>query len=49
MFLFTAAGGVMNLLVASDSGAQEYRVKGGTQQISHNLLKEIGDQNVLVT
>ena len=37
----------MNLLLASNAGAQEYRVKGGTQQISENLLKEIGEENVL--
>jgi hypothetical protein len=37
----------MNLLVASDAGAQEYRVKGGTQQISKNLFKDIGEENVL--
>ena len=44
---FAAAGGVMNLLLASNAGAQEYRVKGGTQQISENLFKEIGEENVL--
>ena len=38
----------MNLLLASNAGAQEYRVKGGTQQISENLFKEIdGSNNVL--
>ena len=44
---FPAAGGVMNLLVASNAGAQEFRVKGGTQQISENLFREIGEKNVL--
>lgn len=37
----------MNLLVASNAGAQEFRVKGGTQQISENLFREIGEKNVL--
>jgi hypothetical protein len=43
----SAAGGVMNLLVASNAGAQEFRVKGGTQQISVNLHREVGHDNVL--
>ena len=38
----------MNLLVANNAGAQEYRVKGGTQQISENLFKDVGgEKNVL--
>ena len=48
MVYSTAAGGLMNLLVTSNAGAQEYRVKGGTQQISENLFKEIsGSDNVI--
>ncbi|XP_057367268.1 probable flavin-containing monoamine oxidase A isoform X1 [Daphnia carinata] len=41
-----SAGGVMKLLLATENGAQELRVKGGTQQISEILADRIGRENV---
>ncbi|KAK3887892.1 hypothetical protein Pcinc_008042 [Petrolisthes cinctipes] len=42
-----AAGGVMKLFEAKRDAAQEARVKGGTQQISHILAERIGIQNLI--
>ncbi|XP_046437398.1 probable flavin-containing monoamine oxidase A [Daphnia pulex] len=41
-----SAGGVMKLLMATENGAQELRVKGGTQQISEILADRIGRKNI---
>ncbi len=37
----------MNLLLAEKGAAQEFRVKGGTQEISVKLAEKIGEENVL--
>ncbi|GAB6020412.1 hypothetical protein CHUAL_003112 [Chamberlinius hualienensis] len=52
LFLLTyakSAGGLMKLLEDTNGGAQEFRVKGGTQQISEKLVKLIGIENVRVS
>ncbi|XP_072515360.1 probable flavin-containing monoamine oxidase A [Salminus brasiliensis] len=41
-----AAGGVMRLLETTPGSAQEYKVKGGTQQLSERLAEQIGQENV---
>lgn len=43
-----AAGGVMNLFLVDNEAAQEFRVKGGTQQFSLNLVERIGQDKVLL-
>ncbi len=43
-----AAGGIMKLLLAEKGAAQEFRVLGGTQQISIELAKELGEDNVIL-
>ncbi|XP_061118056.1 probable flavin-containing monoamine oxidase A [Conger conger] len=44
----TAAGGVLPLLGTESGSAQEFRVKGGTQQLSEKLADQIGRENVLL-
>ncbi|XP_063600227.1 probable flavin-containing monoamine oxidase A isoform X2 [Penaeus indicus] len=44
-----AAGGVMKVLEAKEETAQEARVKGGTQQISQLLAKNLGDEIVFLS
>ncbi|XP_063067468.1 probable flavin-containing monoamine oxidase A [Engraulis encrasicolus] len=39
-----AAGGVMQLLETTPGAAQEYRVKGGTQQLSVRLAERLGGE-----
>ncbi|KAB5543816.1 hypothetical protein PHYPO_G00084020 [Pangasianodon hypophthalmus] len=41
-----AAGGVMRLLEATPGSAQEFRVKGGTQQLSERVAEQLGKENV---
>ena len=41
-----SAGGVMKLLLVEDGAAQEFRVKGGTQNISEKLADIIGRENI---
>ncbi|XP_041914302.1 probable flavin-containing monoamine oxidase A [Alosa sapidissima] len=41
-----AAGGVMRLLETTPGAAQEFRVKGGTQQLSECLAERIGTERV---
>jgi monoamine oxidase len=43
-----AAGGMMKLLVVENQSAQEFRVKGGTQQFSFKLQERIGAEKVLL-
>ena len=42
-----SAGGVMKLLLVDD-GAQEFRVKGGSQQICQKLVQKIGRHRLLL-
>ncbi len=42
-----SGGGVMKLLLAEPGAAQEFRVKGGTQDISIKLAEAVGEENVL--
>ncbi|XP_017563616.1 probable flavin-containing monoamine oxidase A [Pygocentrus nattereri] len=42
----SAAGGVMRLLETTPGSAQEFKVKGGTQQLSERLAEQLGKQNV---
>lgn len=37
-----AAQGMMKLFLVEDHSAQEYRLKGGSQQISNRLVEKIG-------
>ncbi|XP_036833220.1 probable flavin-containing monoamine oxidase A isoform X2 [Oncorhynchus mykiss] len=41
-----AAGGVLCLLESTPGSAQEFRVKGGTQQLSERLAQQIGWESV---
>ncbi|XP_066507699.1 probable flavin-containing monoamine oxidase A [Hoplias malabaricus] len=41
-----AAGGVMRLLETTPGSAQEFKVKGGTQQLSERLAELVGKENV---
>lgn len=41
-----AAGGALKLLEATPGSAQEFRVKGGTQQLSQKLVEQIGKDRV---
>nr|XP_015199567.1 PREDICTED: probable flavin-containing monoamine oxidase A isoform X2 [Lepisosteus oculatus] len=41
-----AAGGFLALLEATAGSAQEYKVKGGTQQLSEILADRVGRQNI---
>ncbi|XP_053542970.1 amine oxidase [flavin-containing] A isoform X5 [Ictalurus punctatus] len=41
-----AAGGVMKLLETTPGSAQEFRVKGGTQQLSERVAEQLGKENV---
>ncbi|KAM6984839.1 putative flavin-containing monoamine oxidase A [Aplochiton taeniatus] len=41
-----AAGGLLRLLESNPGSAQEYRVKGGTQQLSEGLADLVGRQSV---
>ncbi|KAK6315918.1 hypothetical protein J4Q44_G00134420 [Coregonus suidteri] len=41
-----AAGGVLCLLESTPGSAQEFRVKGGTQQLSERLAQQIGRESV---
>ncbi len=43
-----AGGGMMNLFLVENQGAQEFRVKGGTQQIAFKLTDRIGKENVFL-
>ncbi|KAG7322947.1 hypothetical protein KOW79_014293 [Hemibagrus wyckioides] len=42
----TAAGGVMKLLETTPGSAQEFKVKGGTQQLSERVAERLGRENV---
>ncbi|XP_060764812.1 probable flavin-containing monoamine oxidase A [Neoarius graeffei] len=42
----TAAGGVMRLLEATPGSAQEFRVKGGAQQLSEQVAERLGEERV---
>ncbi|XP_030624997.1 probable flavin-containing monoamine oxidase A [Chanos chanos] len=42
----SAAGGTLRLLETTPGSAQEYRVKGGTQQLSERLAKQVGRERV---
>ncbi|KAJ8346967.1 hypothetical protein SKAU_G00283680 [Synaphobranchus kaupii] len=44
----SAAGGVLPLLGTGAGSAQEFRVKGGTQQLSEKLADQIGRENILL-
>jgi monoamine oxidase len=46
LYYAKAAGSVDNLLETTDTGAQRFRVKGGTLQISQKLAHAIGNENV---
>ncbi len=39
---------MMNLLLVENHSAQEYRVKGGAQNISRKLAEKIGSEKVLL-
>ncbi|KAK2823769.1 hypothetical protein Q7C36_020369 [Tachysurus vachellii] len=41
-----AAGGVMKLLETTPGSAQEFKVKGGTQQLSKRVAEQLGKGNV---
>lgn len=41
-----AAGGLMALLESTSGGAQEFKIKGGTQQLSERLADRLGWKNV---
>ncbi|XP_062870463.1 probable flavin-containing monoamine oxidase A [Trichomycterus rosablanca] len=41
-----AAGGVLKLLETSPGSAQEFRVKGGTQQLSERIAEQLGEDSV---
>ncbi|XP_051541667.1 probable flavin-containing monoamine oxidase A [Myxocyprinus asiaticus] len=41
-----AAGGALQLLETTPGAAQEFRVKGGTQQLSEKLMEQIGKELV---
>lgn len=41
-----SAGGINQLLETTEGSAQEARIKGGTQQISNLIVKEIGEDKV---
>ncbi|KAF4082680.1 hypothetical protein AMELA_G00154330 [Ameiurus melas] len=41
-----AAGGVMKLLETTPGSAQEFKVKGGTQQLSERVAEQLGKENV---
>ncbi|TTC59073.1 Amine oxidase [flavin-containing] A [Bagarius yarrelli] len=41
-----AAGGVMRLLETTPGSAQEFKVKGGTQQLSKRIAQQLGEENV---
>ncbi|KAI4876370.1 hypothetical protein NFI96_017831, partial [Prochilodus magdalenae] len=41
-----AAGGVMRLLETTPGSAQEFKVKGGAQQLSERLVEQLGKNNV---
>uniref|UniRef100_A0A8B9JJA2 Amine oxidase n=1 Tax=Astyanax mexicanus TaxID=7994 RepID=A0A8B9JJA2_ASTMX len=41
-----AAGGVMRLLETTPGSAQEFKVKGGAQQLSERLVEQVGVENV---
>ncbi|XP_053331947.1 amine oxidase [flavin-containing] A isoform X2 [Clarias gariepinus] len=41
-----AAGGVMRLLESTPGSAQEFKVKGGTQQLSERVAEQLGKENV---
>ncbi|XP_064163173.1 probable flavin-containing monoamine oxidase A isoform X1 [Anguilla rostrata] len=43
-----AAGGVLPLLGTEPGTAQEFRVKGGTQQLSEKLADQVGRENILL-
>ncbi|CAG0898091.1 unnamed protein product [Cyprideis torosa] len=43
-----SCGGGMRLFQANEFGAQEYKIKGGTQQICELLADQIGRENVLL-
>lgn len=43
-----SAGNMKNLLEATENTAQEYRIKGGSQQVSLKLLECIGNSRVLL-
>ena len=46
LYYAKAAGSVDNLLETTETGAQRFRVKNGTQQISEKLADSIGRENV---
>jgi monoamine oxidase len=46
LYYAKAAGSVDNLLETTDTGAQRFRIKGGTLQISEKLANAIGKENV---
>uniref|UniRef100_A0A3B1JPZ4 Amine oxidase n=1 Tax=Astyanax mexicanus TaxID=7994 RepID=A0A3B1JPZ4_ASTMX len=41
-----AAGGIMRLLETTPGSAQEFKVKGGAQQLSERLVEQVGVENV---
>ncbi|KAI5099495.1 putative flavin-containing monoamine oxidase A isoform X2, partial [Silurus meridionalis] len=41
-----AGGGVMRLLETTPGSAQEFKVKGGTQQLSERISEQLGKENV---
>ncbi|WAQ97542.1 LOW QUALITY PROTEIN: AOFA-like protein [Mya arenaria] len=43
-----SAGNMKNLIEATENTAQEYKIKGGAQQISEKLVKHISKENVLL-
>ena len=45
--LFKPSKGVMKLLLVEDA-AQQYKVKGGTQEFCHHMARAIGEDKVLV-
>ncbi|XP_035391620.1 probable flavin-containing monoamine oxidase A [Electrophorus electricus] len=42
----TSAGGIMRLLESTPGSAQEFKVKGGTQQLSERLAEQVGKHSV---
>ena len=42
------AGSMMNLLLVENQGAQEFRMKGGSQKIAQKLVTKIGPHRVLL-
>ena len=44
-----SAKGMMNLFLVENHSAQEYRLKGGSQQISQKLVEKIGHDKLMLS